>query len=75
MPEKDGGFFFNVQNLLQQDYRGVNVRIFHRVPGIRECFLSPDCCLQIAVYALATAGLAISIHKIRPVNTYLSIIG
>lgn len=24
--------------------------------------------LQIAVYALATAGLAVSIHKIRPVR-------
>lgn len=48
MSQKDEGFFFNVQNLLQQDYRGVN----------------------IAVYALATAGLAISIHKIRPVSKF-----
>ncbi|XP_030031601.2 uncharacterized protein LOC115448336, partial [Manduca sexta] len=45
---KEGGFFYNVQNLLQQDYRGVN----------------------IAVYALATAGLAVSIHKIRPVSKF-----
>ncbi|XP_059053201.1 uncharacterized protein LOC131847613 [Achroia grisella] len=48
MSEKDGGIFYNVTNLLEQDYRGVN----------------------IAVYALATAGLAISIHKIRPVSKF-----
>ncbi|XP_075982801.1 protein C3orf33 [Anticarsia gemmatalis] len=46
--KEEGGFFYNVQNLLQQDYRGVN----------------------IAVYALATAGLAVSIHKIRPVSKF-----
>ncbi|CAB3248926.1 unnamed protein product [Arctia plantaginis] len=45
---QEGGIFYNVQNLLQQDYRGVN----------------------IAVYALATAGLAASIHKIRPVSKF-----
>lgn len=25
MSQKEGGIFYNVQNLLQQDYRGVNV--------------------------------------------------
>ncbi|KAJ0173537.1 hypothetical protein K1T71_010686 [Dendrolimus kikuchii] len=48
MVEKEGGVFYNIQSLLQQDYRGVN----------------------IAVYALATAGLAVSIHKIRPVSKF-----
>ncbi|CAH0690286.1 unnamed protein product [Spodoptera exigua] len=42
------GFLNSVHNLLNQDYRGVN----------------------IAVYALATAGLAVSIHKIRPVSKF-----
>ncbi|XP_004923350.1 uncharacterized protein LOC101741756 [Bombyx mori] len=48
MSQKEGGIFYNMQYLLQQDYRGVN----------------------IAVYALATAGLAISVHKIRPVSKF-----
>lgn len=48
MSVKGDGFFFNVEQLLNQDYRGVN----------------------IAVYALATAGLAASIHKIRPVSKF-----
>lgn len=48
MSVNDEGFFFNVEHLLKQDYRGVN----------------------IAVYALATAGLAVSIHKIRPVSKF-----
>ncbi|XP_026760620.1 uncharacterized protein LOC113519663 [Galleria mellonella] len=48
MSEKEGGIFYNVTNLLEQDYRGVN----------------------IAVYALATAGLALSVHKIRPVSKF-----
>lgn len=48
MSRNEEGFFDSVQNLLKQDYRGVN----------------------IAVYALATAGLAVSIHKIRPVSKF-----
>ncbi|KAL0868996.1 hypothetical protein ABMA27_007317 [Loxostege sticticalis] len=48
MSERKDGFFSSLTNLLQQDYRGVN----------------------IAVYALATAGLAVSIHKIRPVSKF-----
>uniref|UniRef100_S4P9G3 TNase-like domain-containing protein n=1 Tax=Pararge aegeria TaxID=116150 RepID=S4P9G3_9NEOP len=48
MDKKEGSLFYNLESLLQQDYRGVN----------------------IAVYALATAGLAISIHKIRPVSKF-----
>ncbi|XP_049877997.1 uncharacterized protein LOC126375172 [Pectinophora gossypiella] len=48
MDSKEGGIFYNIKSLLQQDYRGVN----------------------IAVYALATAGLAVSIHKIRPVSKF-----
>lgn len=48
MIDSEGGIFYNIQSLLEQDYRGVN----------------------IAVYALATAGLAVSIHKIRPVSKY-----
>ncbi|XP_034834033.1 protein C3orf33 homolog [Maniola hyperantus] len=47
MGDKEG-VFYNLESLLQQDFRGVN----------------------IAVYALATAGLAISIHKIRPVSKF-----
>ncbi|XP_068619437.1 uncharacterized protein [Battus philenor] len=48
MSEREGGIFYNLQVLLDQDYRGVN----------------------IAVYALATASLAFSIHKIRPVSKF-----
>ncbi|RVE53950.1 hypothetical protein evm_001353 [Chilo suppressalis] len=48
MSNKTDGLINNVTNLLQQDYRGVN----------------------IAVYALATAGLAVSIYKIRPVSKF-----
>ncbi|CAK1583817.1 unnamed protein product [Parnassius mnemosyne] len=48
MSEKEGDIFYNLQTLLGQDYRGVN----------------------IAVYALATASLAFSIHKIRPVSKF-----
>ncbi|XP_072929761.1 uncharacterized protein [Epargyreus clarus] len=48
MSEKEGGIFYNLVSLLEQDYRGVN----------------------IAVYALATASLAFSIHKIRPVSKF-----
>ncbi|XP_013192192.2 uncharacterized protein LOC106136250 [Amyelois transitella] len=48
MSQKEGGIFYNIASLLDQDYRGVN----------------------IAVYALATAGLAASIHKIRPVSKF-----
>ncbi|CAH2045114.1 unnamed protein product, partial [Iphiclides podalirius] len=48
MAEKEGGVFYNLQSLLNQDYRGVN----------------------IAVYALATASLAFSIHKIRPISKF-----
>ncbi|XP_045453332.1 uncharacterized protein LOC123662533 isoform X1 [Melitaea cinxia] len=48
MAQEEGGVFYNLENLLRQDYRGVN----------------------IAVYALATAGLAVSIHKIRPVSKF-----
>ncbi|OWR54595.1 hypothetical protein KGM_214945 [Danaus plexippus plexippus] len=48
MTEKDGGIFYNLESLLQQDHRGVN----------------------IAVYALATAGLALSVHKIRPISKF-----
>ncbi|XP_026494374.1 uncharacterized protein LOC113399447 [Vanessa tameamea] len=48
MAEEEGGIFYNLESLLRQDYRGVN----------------------IAVYALATASLAVSIHKIRPVSKF-----
>ncbi|CAG9789424.1 unnamed protein product [Diatraea saccharalis] len=48
MSNKGDSFISNLSNLLQQDYRGVN----------------------IAVYALATAGLAVSIYKIRPVSKF-----
>ncbi|KAJ8723766.1 hypothetical protein PYW07_007746 [Mythimna separata] len=48
MSVNEEGFFFNVEHLLKQDYRGVN----------------------IAVYALATAGLVASIHKVRPVSKF-----
>ncbi|KAL4706985.1 hypothetical protein ACJJTC_019523 [Scirpophaga incertulas] len=46
--EKTDGVVNTITNLLQQDYRGVN----------------------IAVYALASAGLAASIYKIRPVSKF-----
>ncbi|CAG4957353.1 unnamed protein product [Colias eurytheme] len=48
MSEKEGGFFYNIESLLDKDYRGVN----------------------IAVYSIATAGLALAIHKIRPVSKF-----
>ncbi|XP_053613972.1 uncharacterized protein LOC128677278 [Plodia interpunctella] len=48
MSQKEGGIFYNITSLLDQDYRGVN----------------------IAIYAFATAGLAASIHKIRPVSKF-----
>ncbi|XP_061721753.1 uncharacterized protein LOC133528393 [Cydia pomonella] len=48
MSAADSGYLHSLNNLLQQDYRGVN----------------------IAVYALATAGLAVSLHKIRPVSKF-----
>lgn len=48
MSQKENSFLTSFQDLLQQDYRGVN----------------------IAVYALATVGLAASIHKIRPVSKF-----
>ncbi|CAH0728539.1 unnamed protein product, partial [Brenthis ino] len=48
MTKEEGGIFYNLESLLRQDYRGVN----------------------IAVYALATAGLAVSIYKIRPVSKF-----
>ncbi|XP_041968886.1 uncharacterized protein LOC121725840 [Aricia agestis] len=48
MSKSEEGILHSLENLLQKDYKGVN----------------------IAVYALATTGLAISIHKIRPFSKF-----
>lgn len=76
MAKQDNGILDKFQNLLQQDYRGVNVRTLSSTALESEtCRIQIKLFLQIAVYAIATAGLAYSIHKIRPVkHCFLAII-